>query len=50
MFKDRKGHKYIVDVTTSSNNTLDETRQQATVVTVGWTQIDNADEYIIIGD
>lgn len=50
LFKDRKGHKYIVDVTTSSNNTLDETRQQATVVTVGWTQIDDADEYIIIGD
>ena len=50
LLKDRKGHKYIVDITSSSSNTIDETREQATVVTIGWTQVDNADEFVIIGD
>ena len=50
LFKDRKGHKYIVDITSTSSDIVDETREQATMVTVGWTQIDDADNYIIIGD
>lgn len=50
LFKDRKGHKYIVDISSSSANTLDETKEQATEVSVSWTQIDDADNYIIIGD
>lgn len=50
LFKDRKGHKYIVDITTSSANIDDATREQETTVTVGWTQIGDADDYIIIGD
>ena len=50
LFKDRKGHKYIVDVTSSSSQVSDETREQATTVSVGWTQIGNADDYVIIGD
>ena len=50
LLKDRKGHKYIVDITSSSSNTIDETREQATVVTIEWTQVDNADEFVIIGD
>ena len=50
LYKDRKGHKYIVDITNSSSEIADETREQATTVTVGWTQIGNADDYVIIGD
>lgn len=50
LFKDRKGHKYIVDITSSTCSTDDVTREQATTVNVGWTQIDDADNYIIIGD
>ena len=50
LYKDRKGHKYIVDVTSSASDIADETREQATTVSVGWTQIGNADDYVIIGD
>ena len=50
LLKDRKGNKYIVDITSSSTNILDETSQQATEITVGWTQVDDADKYIIIGE
>lgn len=50
LLKDRKGHKYIVDITSSSSKTIDETREQATTVTIGWTQVDNAEDFIIIGD
>lgn len=50
LYKDRKGHKYIVDITSSSSDIADETREQATTVSVGWTQIGNADDYVIIGD
>ena len=50
LYKDRKGHKYIVDITSSSSQVADETREQATTVNVGWTQIGNADNYVIIGD
>ena len=50
LYKDRKGHKYIVDITSSSSQVADETREQATTVNVGWTQIGDADNYVIIGD
>lgn len=50
LFKDRKGHKYIVDITSTSADVADETREQATTVHVGWTQVDDADAYTIIGD
>lgn len=50
LYKDRKGHKYIVDIVNSSSNIADETREQATTVTVNWTQIDDAEKYVIIGD
>ena len=50
LYKDRKGHKYIVDITSSSSNIADETREQATTVNVGWTQIGDASDYVIIGD
>ena len=50
LYKDRKGHKYVVDITSSSSNIDDVTREQATTVTVGWTQIGDADDYVIVGD
>ena len=50
LYKDRKGHKMIVDVSSTSSTIADETREQATTVSVGWTQIDDADNYVIIGD
>lgn len=50
LFKDRKGHKYIVDITSTSANVADETREQATTVSVGWTQIADSENYIVIGD
>ncbi len=50
LFKDRKGHKYIVDVTGSSSQVEDATREQATTVSVSWTQVGNADDYVIIGN
>ena len=50
LFKDRKGHKYIVDITSTSNQVADETREQATTVSISWIQVGNADDYIIVGD
>lgn len=50
LFKDRKGHKYIVDITSTSSQIEDATREQATTVSVGWTQIGDAEDYVIIGD
>lgn len=50
LFKDRKGHKYIVDITSTNSSIADETREQATTVNVSWTQIADSDNYVIIGD
>lgn len=50
LLKDRKGHKYIVDITSTSSDVADETREQATTISISWTQIDDANNYIIIGD
>lgn len=50
LLKDRKGHKYIVSIQSTSSQIADETREQATTVTVGWTQVGDADDYVIIGD
>lgn len=50
LLKDRKGHKYIVSIQSTTNQIMDETREQATTVTVNWTQIGDADDYVIIGD
>ena len=50
LFKDRKGHKYIVDITSTSSSVADETREQATTVSVNWTQVSDSEDYVIIGD
>ena len=50
LFKDRKGHKYIVDITSTNSNVDDATREQATTVNVSWTQVADSDNYVIIGD
>lgn len=50
LFKDRKGHKYIVDITSTNSSIADETREQATTVTVSWTQVADSENYVIIGD
>lgn len=50
LYKDRKGHRYIVDITSTSAQIADETREQATTVSVSWIQVGNADDYVIIGD
>lgn len=50
LLKDRKGHKYIVSIQSTSSQIADETREQATTVSVDWTQVGDADDYVIIGD
>lgn len=49
LLKDRKGNKYIVEIMSNSIDIMDETVEQATTITVSWTQINNTDNMTIIG-